>query len=69
MSYATLMVHVHAEGRLSGRVAIAAALAGRFRAYLIEIAAWAPVTLFLSDRPPAEPPPMQPHLQDMMSLP
>jgi nucleotide-binding universal stress UspA family protein len=68
MSYATLMVHVHAEGELSGRVAIAADLADRFHAHLIGIAGWAPISLFLSEEMIRNPPPTHPHLQDMMSM-
>ncbi len=67
MSFATLMVHVHVEGGLSGRVSIAADLADRFDAQLIGIAGSAPITLFQSEGS-ASPSPSQPHLQDMMSL-
>jgi nucleotide-binding universal stress UspA family protein len=66
MSYAALMVHVHAEGELSGRVKLAAELADRFRALLVGIAAWAPTSLFASKQPVVDE--TQPHLQDMMSL-
>lgn len=68
MSYATLMVHVEAEGELSGRVNVAAELAERFRAHLIGIAAWAPMSLFLSEQTVSDATPAQPHLQDMKSL-
>jgi nucleotide-binding universal stress UspA family protein len=68
MSYATVMVHVDAEGELSGRVNVAAELAERFRAHLIGIAAWAPMSLFLSEQAASDPAPAQPHLQDMKSL-
>jgi nucleotide-binding universal stress UspA family protein len=60
------MVHVHAEGALGARVAIAADLADRFRAHLIGVAAWAPMSLLLPER--KGPAPTQPHLQDMLSL-
>jgi nucleotide-binding universal stress UspA family protein len=68
VSYATLMVHVDAEGELSGRVKVAAELAERFRAHLIGVAAWAPMSLFLSGQRVTAPAPAQPHLQDTMSL-
>jgi nucleotide-binding universal stress UspA family protein len=62
------MVHVHAEGALGARVAVAADLADRFRAHLIGVAAWAPLSLLLPERTAEETAPMPPHLQDMMSL-
>ena len=67
MSYASLMVHVQADGELSGRVSIAAELADRFHAHLIGVAAWAPMTLFLSEETRAGPAATEPHLQDMQS--
>jgi nucleotide-binding universal stress UspA family protein len=42
MSFKTLMVHVDLDGKLDGRVRLAADLAGRFEALLIGITAWAP---------------------------
>jgi nucleotide-binding universal stress UspA family protein len=68
ISYATLMVHVHPEGELSGRVRVAGELAERFRAHLVGVAAWAPMTLFQSEETLTRSLPTQPHLQDMMSL-
>jgi nucleotide-binding universal stress UspA family protein len=68
ISYATLMVHVHADGELSGRVSVAAELADRFHAHLIGVAAWAPISLFVSRDAVTEPAQTEPHLQDMMSL-
>jgi nucleotide-binding universal stress UspA family protein len=68
VSYATLMVHVDAEGELGGRVKVAAELAERFRAHLIGVAAWAPMSLFLSGQRVTDPAPTQPHLRDTMSL-
>jgi hypothetical protein len=49
MAYATLMVHVDADGELPPRVKIAAELAERFQASLIGVAAWAPISVFLAD--------------------
>lgn len=68
MSYAALMVHVDADAELSGRVKIAADLAGRFRAHLIGLAAWAPMSVFLAEEARNEPLPSEAHLQDMRSL-
>jgi nucleotide-binding universal stress UspA family protein len=68
MSYATLMVHVDLDGELGGRVKIAADLAERFRAHLIGVAGWAPMSVFLADEARNEPVPSEPHLQDMRSL-
>jgi hypothetical protein len=49
MSYASLMVHVDADGELAGRVGIAAGLADLFDAHLIGVAGWAPMSVFLAD--------------------
>jgi nucleotide-binding universal stress UspA family protein len=68
MSYASLMVHVDADGELAGRVGIAAGLADRFDAHLIGIAGWAPMSVFLADEARDNPTPASRHLQDMRSL-
>jgi nucleotide-binding universal stress UspA family protein len=68
MSYATLMVHVDVDGRLGGRVGVAASLADRFHAHLIGIAGWAPMSVFLADEALTNPAPADIHLQDMKSL-
>ena len=67
MPYVTLMVHVDAEGELSGRVTVAAELAERFRAHLIGIGAREPMALSLSDQTVSEPTSAEPHKQDMKS--
>jgi nucleotide-binding universal stress UspA family protein len=68
MGYATLMVHVDADGELPQRVRIAAELAERFQAYLIGVAAWAPMSVFLAEDARREASPREVHLQDMRSL-
>lgn len=68
MSYATLMVHVDADGELPRRVRIAAELAERFQAHLIGVAAWAPMSVFLAQDARTDPTPRETHLQDMKSL-
>ena len=65
MTYATLMVHVDVDAELGGRVKVAADLADRFRAHLIGIAGWAPMSLFLAEDALAKPAPGDMHLQDM----
>jgi len=42
MSYATIMVHVDADGEISGRVRVAAQLANQFKSRLIGISSWRP---------------------------
>ena len=49
MSYATLMVYVDVEGKLDGRVSVAADLARRFDAHLIGIASGAPISAVLGE--------------------
>ena len=49
MSYATLMVYVDVEGKIDGRVSVAADLARRFDAHLIGIASGAPISVVLGD--------------------
>jgi nucleotide-binding universal stress UspA family protein len=68
MTYATLMVHVDVDGELGGRVQVAADLADRFRAHLIGIAGWAPMSIFTAEDAPAKPAPEDLHLQDMQTL-
>jgi hypothetical protein len=52
MSYATLMVYVDVEGKMDGRVSVAADLARRFDAHLIGIASGAPISaVFGKDAP------------------
>jgi hypothetical protein len=68
MSYVSLMVHIDVEGELSARVSIAAELADRFRARLIGVAGWAPMSVFLGERAPDRPNPNLPELQDMKSV-
>jgi nucleotide-binding universal stress UspA family protein len=68
MSYATLMVHVDADGQMGGRVRVAAGLADLFDASLIGIAAWAPMSVVLGERAREEPTPAETHLQDMKAL-
>jgi nucleotide-binding universal stress UspA family protein len=68
MAYATLMVHVDADGELPPRVKIAAELAERFQASLIGVAAWAPISVFLAEDARSESSPQEVHLQDMKSL-
>ena len=66
MSYASLMVHVDVDSDLSGRARLAADLADRFRARLIGVAGWAPMSLFLDEEETPEP--TRPVLQDMQAL-
>jgi nucleotide-binding universal stress UspA family protein len=66
MSYATLMVHV--DGKMDGRVSVAADLARRFDAHLIGIASGAPISVFLGDDAPSQAGAETPHLRDMKSL-
>ena len=68
MSYATLMVHVDVDADLGGRVSVAADLAERFRAHLIGVAGWAPMSLFLAEQARNDPAPPDFHLQDMKTL-
>jgi CBS domain-containing protein len=49
MSYATLTVYVDVEGKLDGRVSVAADLARRFDAHLIGIASGAPISAVLGE--------------------
>jgi hypothetical protein len=46
MSYASLMVHVDVDADLGGRVSVSADLAERFRAHLIGVAGWAPMSVY-----------------------
>jgi nucleotide-binding universal stress UspA family protein len=65
MPYVTFMVHVDLDGELNGRVSIAADLAERFRAHLIGITGWAPMSVFLAEEALAGPATNVPDLQDM----
>ena len=49
MSYATLTVYVDVEGKLDGRVSVAADLARRFDAHLIGNASGAPISAVLGE--------------------
>jgi nucleotide-binding universal stress UspA family protein len=68
MTYAALMVHVDLDGELPGRVQVAADLAERFRAHLIGVAGWAPMSVFLAEEARRDPATSESHLQDMRSL-
>ena len=68
MSYAALMVHVDLDGELAGRVQVAADLAERFRAHLIGVAGWAPMSVFLAEEARRDPAAPESHLQDMRAL-
>jgi nucleotide-binding universal stress UspA family protein len=66
MSYATLMVYVDVEGKLDGRVSVAADLARRFDAHLIGIASGAPISVVLGED--AEAVAETPQLRDLAAL-
>jgi nucleotide-binding universal stress UspA family protein len=66
MSYATLMVYVDVEGKLDGRVSVAADLARRFDAHLIGIASGAPISVVLGED--AEAAAETPQLRDLAAL-
>src|SRR5215468_803278 len=68
VSYATLMVYVDVEGKLDGRVSVAADLARRFDAHLIGIASGAPISVVLGEDAPTEAAAQTPHLRDMKVL-
>ena len=68
MSYASLLVHVDADGRLGSRSSIAADLADRFHALLIGLAAWAPMSVFPAEQAVENPAIGDFHLQDMKTL-
>ncbi len=68
MSYATLMVHVDVDAKLGRRVNIAADLAERFRARLIGIAGWAPMSVSAPEEPGNDTTQSDFHLQDMKTL-
>jgi nucleotide-binding universal stress UspA family protein len=68
MSYASLLVHVDADGQLDGRINIAADLADRFHARLIGVAGWAPMSVFPAEEALENPAPGDFHLQDMKAL-
>jgi nucleotide-binding universal stress UspA family protein len=66
MSYATLMVHV--DGKMDGRVSVAADLARRFDAHLIGIASGAPISVVLGEEALNDAAPETPLLRDMKTL-
>jgi nucleotide-binding universal stress UspA family protein len=68
MSYATLMVYVDVEGKIDGRVSVAADLARRFDAHLIGIASGAPISVVLGEDGPKAAARETPHLRDMKTL-
>jgi nucleotide-binding universal stress UspA family protein len=68
MSYASLLVHVDADGQFDGRIGIAADLADQFHALLIGIAGWAPMSVFLAEEAVSGRTPTVPELQDMKRL-
>jgi nucleotide-binding universal stress UspA family protein len=68
MGYAALMVHVDVDGELPRRARIASELAERFDAYLIGVAAWGPMSVFLAEDARRDPRPRETHLQDMKCL-
>ena len=66
MSYATLMVYVDVQGKLDGRVSVAADLARRFDAHLIGIGSGAPISVVLGED--AEAAAETPQLRDLAAL-
>ena len=68
MPYVSLLVHVECEGELSGHVNIAADLADLFRARLVGVAGWAPMSVFLAQAALDNPGPGDFPLQDMKAL-
>jgi nucleotide-binding universal stress UspA family protein len=68
MSYATLMVHVDVDGKMDGRVSVAADLAGRFDAHLIGIASGAPISVVLGEDARNEAAAETPRLRDIKTL-
>jgi nucleotide-binding universal stress UspA family protein len=66
--YASLLVHVDLEGQLGGHVSIAAELADSFRARLVGVAGWAPMSIFLAQEALDHPGIGDFHLQDMRTL-
>ena len=68
MSYASLLVHVDADGQFDGRIGIAADLADQFHALLIGIGGWAPMSVFLAEEAVSGRTPTVPELQDMKRL-
>jgi len=68
MSYATLMVYVDVEGKLDGRISVAADLARRFDAHLIGIASRAPISVVLGEDAPNEGAIETPRLRDLKAL-
>jgi nucleotide-binding universal stress UspA family protein len=68
MPYVSLLVHVDLEGPMRGHVSVAADLADLFRARLIGVAGWAPMSVFLAQEALDNPGVGDFHLQDMKTL-
>jgi nucleotide-binding universal stress UspA family protein len=68
MSFKTLMVHVDLDGKLDGRVRLAAGLAGRLGASMIGLTAWAPRPSFSGDGAVVESMPVEIDLQTMSEV-
>ena len=68
MSYASLMVHVDVEAKLGAGVGVAADLARRFRAHLIGVAGWAPMSVSPPGRRPNDSAPSNSGLRDVKAL-
>jgi hypothetical protein len=62
------MVHVDVDAELGCRVGIAAGLAERFRAHLIGVAGWAPMSVFLAEDARNDRAPPDFHFHDMKTL-
>jgi len=65
MSYATLLVHVDADGELGGRVRVAAGLADSFHSHLIGAAAWMPRPAFAVEGVIIDPEPTDAEFNEM----
>jgi len=68
MSYATLLVHVDADGDMGSRVRLAAGLADRFHSHLIGVAAWMPRPAFAVEGVVIDPEPTVEELDQMRAL-
>ncbi len=68
MSYATMMVHIDAEGDSNGRVEIAAELARRFQSTLIGIGGWSPGMGFATDVAVIDTEPVQRQQEELTAL-
>jgi len=65
MSYATVLVHIDADGELGGRVRLAAGLADSFRSHLIGAAAWMPRPAFAVEGVIIDPEPTDADYEEM----